>query len=495
MKYRVSIVQENRKQVVESRVGENLLDLLAREGYDIYSPCGGEGTCGKCVVRVKGMGIVLACRYAVEKDITVEIPGTREMKVLISQYEHTVDVEFNPEMPSPVLFKPVGCAIDIGTSTIVFHFVDLETGILIRTYSDINPQAVYGSDIISRIKYCMENNDGVKAMQSVLVDSINNSISRFTNDSEIKNDEIISVYITGNTTMLHFMAGVDPSPIAVAPYTPEFISEKKLDASSAGLHIYRKSSIVLLPSVSGFVGADIVSGLAAIDPGPAKKWLYLDIGTNGEIALVNGQNILACSTAAGPAFEGARISCGCPAVEGAISSYNEGIINTIAGADPVGVCGSGLVDIISFMLGQGLISPGGEIGDDFMIFHDNEHDLRITGKDVREVQLAKAAISAGMDILLKRAGCSYEDIEIMVLAGGFGNYLSVDNAVTIGLLPGELSSRVIQVGNAAGTGALLALKSVDFSSKLDKLASSIEYIELSTDREFAELFVERMGFG
>ena len=491
----ITIVQNNKSRTFKTVRGKLLLDVLVSEGYDIYSPCGGKGTCGKCMVRVKGRGIVQACRYKVDEDISVEIPGSREMKVLISQYENTYDVDLKPAIPLDISFKNIGCAIDIGTSTMVFHFVDLETGMLIRTYSGINPQAAYGADIISRIKYCMDNSDGLKIMQALLLDSINSSMAGFAVDCRMNTYEIVSVLITGNTTMLHFIAGVDPTSIAIAPFNPEFTAQRTLDLSSLNLDINSKSEIKLLPSVSAYIGADIVSGLASIDPGSAKKWLYLDIGTNGEIALVNDQNILACATAAGPAFEGARISCGCLAVEGAISSYDDGIFTTIGGADPAGVCGSGLVDIIAHMLKKGLISAGGETDDDFRIYQDNERDLRITGRDVREVQLAKAAISAGIDILLSRAGCGYEDIEMLVLAGGFGNYLSVENAVTIGLLPGELSSRVIQVGNAAGTGALLALKSVDFSNKLDKLASSMDYIELSTDREFAELFVEKMNFG
>ncbi|HCC69995.1 MAG TPA: hypothetical protein DEQ09_02425 [Bacteroidales bacterium] len=494
MKHEIEIIQDGESISIKAGDGEVLLDVLRTKGYNIYSPCGGEGTCGKCTVHIIGKGTVAACRYIISEDITVILPGAGEMNVLSTQYENTVDIDFMPFYDARLSGRPVGCALDIGTTTMVYYFIDLKDGTLLRTYSDINPQVRYGADVISRINYCTENDDGLETLQSLLAGSVNSNIRRLINDTQRKEDDIISINIAGNTTMLHLMAGVDPSPIAFAPFTPVFTEQKNLNPSKLGININEQASIKMLPSVSAYVGSDIVAGLASIDLEGYETCLYIDIGTNGEIVLVNKNKIFACATAAGPAFEGARISCGCPAVEGAINTFKEGYFTTIGRTDPVGVCGSGLVDIIAYMLDKGLVSATGEITDELEIFTDGKKDLRITQQDIREVQLAKAAISAGIDILLRRGGCCYDDVELLILAGGFGNYISVDNAMRTGILPAELKNKVIQAGNAAGTGALLALKSREFNHQLDKLASRIEYIELSADREFAKLYVDRMNF-
>ena len=404
-------------------------------------------------------------------------------------------MDFNPGHPACLSARPVGCAVDIGTTSLAYYFIDLESGILLRTYSEANPQSVHGADVISRINYCIENSGGEKKLQSLLMDSIDRNIKRFISETWYDGQDITSITAVGNTTMLHLAAGADPRSIAFAPFNPVFTDHRVLTADKMGLHINAEASMHLLPSVSGYIGADIVAGIASLDKSTGDLYLYVDIGTNGELALVSGEKVWACATAAGPAFEGTNISCGSAAVEGAISSYINGEISTIAHQEPEGICGSGLIDITAYMLMKRLITSDGKIKQPYIVYGDDiKNIISINQKDIREIQLAKAAIAAGINIILRRSGYNYSDVDKLVIAGGFGNYLDPANAVKIGLLPYQLENKVLQVGNAAGTGAVLALKSQEFIDRMKEIVSRTEYIELSADNEFIDEYVKNMDF-
>ena len=495
MKYRVEILQDNDFRILYAEEDSVLLDVLGEEGYNVYSPCGGKGTCGKCLVQIEGKGTVAACRFIIQENIKVILPDTREMNVLSTQYEHTATFAFSPGYPARLSIKPVGCAVDIGTTTLAYYFVDLKNGALIRTYTDTNPQSIHGADVISRINHCVGNVSAVKELQMLLVGSLKNNIERFITDSGIEAKDITAINVVGNTTMLHLMAGVDPSPIAFSPYKPVFTDYRTLSARVLGLKINPEARMNLLPSVSGYIGSDIVAGMASLGGSYDGLIFYIDIGTNGEIVLSSEDGIWACATAAGPAFEGANISCGSPAVEGAVCSYAGGEIKTIGSSEPDGICGSGLVDIIAYMLSINMVSPDGKIDEPYVVYKkDRSRTITITQQDVREIQLAKAAVAAGINILLHRSGFGYNDVEKVIVAGGFGNYLDTASAVRIGLFPEELSDKLIQVGNAAGTGAVLSLKSEDFVNRIYDLQSRIEYVELSADGEFMEEFISNINF-
>jgi len=441
-------------------------------------------------------GVVTSCLYTIEKDIEVILPDDREMKVLSSQYNFSKDIELAPGSSVVLSENPVGIAVDIGTTTIVYYFMDLKTGGITDIRSNANPQIQYGSDVISRINYGSGKENGTKELQQHLVDDLNRVIDRFCKKHNYNNSDIVRVAVVGNTVMLHMFSGICALPIAHAPFTPVFTETKKLLPADAGLDINEKAEVILAPSLSGYVGGDIIAGLCSINDDFFKKqFLFVDIGTNGEIVLVTKDRILACATAAGPAFEGANISCGMSAVIGAISSFRNGKPKIIGDTDAAGVCGSGLIDIVAWMLDNEVLGMDGNISEDFVIPGlEQDNELKITQQDIREVQLAKSAIAAGINRLLSIAGITTEKLDNILLAGGFGNYIDIQNAVRIGLLPDVPREKYIQMGNTAGTGAVLTLKSDNFIPVMEKMRDKIEYIELSTDPDFSMEYAMNMFF-
>ncbi|NPA37251.1 MAG: DUF4445 domain-containing protein [Chlorobi bacterium] len=489
---KIKLHKNGRINEVTAGKGDNLLKVIQSFVNGFYAPCGGNGTCGKCRVRIVDEGVVTSCLYEVEKDIEVILPDDQEMKVLSSQYNFSEDVVLNPGDAALLADSPVGVAVDIGTTTIVYYFVDLKSGGITDIVSNVNPQVKYGADVISRINYTAENDSGTDEMKYILIDNFNRVTSEFCRKHGYKKEDVARVSIAGNTVMLHMFLGVNALSIAHAPFTPVFTETRKLKPQEAGLDINKNATVILTPSLSGYVGGDIIAGLASVKKDFYKKqFLFVDIGTNGEIVLVTKDRMLACATAAGPAFEGANISCGMSAVTGAVSSFRNGSPGVIGDAEAAGVCGSGLIDIIAFMLDNGTLSMEGNIESDFTI---PGTDIKITQQDVREVQLAKSAIAAGINRLLSIAGISVNELDNILLAGGFGNYIDIRSAIRIGLLPDVDTGKYIQMGNTAGNGAVLALKSDDFIPEMENLKKKIEYIELSTDPEFSMEYAMNMFF-
>jgi uncharacterized 2Fe-2S/4Fe-4S cluster protein (DUF4445 family) len=395
--------------------------------------------------------------------------------------------------------SPFGLAADIGTTTIVLYFFDFGKQSLVHINSMLNPQQRYGADVISRINHCIQAEDGLQTMHAELIGAINHQIGNFLTGHGLGEHDIVKITFTGNTTMLHFLLKEDPRSIAFAPYTPGFTAEQHRTGAEVGLASHAKAFVKVLPSISGYVGADIVAGLAALKPEDRiRTYLYIDLGTNGELALVTPDRMLCCATAAGPAFEAANISCGMPAVKGAVSGYTEAGYTTIAGAPPLGLCGSGLLDVVSILLDAGTIKPSGELEQDFIIApasaSGSGEAITLIPADVRELQLAKAAVAAGISILLKSAGIDATSVDAVYLAGGFGNYIRKESAIRTGLLDGSFLKKVIPIGNASGTGALTALKSEYFDSSVKRLLDKMEYIELSSDPDFVTEYALRMSF-
>lgn len=496
---KISVFQKGRKQDILVENGDTLLKVLRDNGVEVYSPCGGNGTCGKCKAFIKGEGSVTSCVYPVTKDIEIVLPDRREANILIDQHAYTVQLALNPGPSGDLSFYPHGVAIDIGTTSVVFYLVSLFTGSIIETRAIMNPQAKYGADVISRINYTAQYPDGLYILQNEIITAINLQLDHFANVVEISPDEIVKITVAGNTTMLHLLLGVDPLPIALAPFTPAFLDEQHLKGRDLKLHCHPDGVIKILPSISAYVGADIVAGIASIKPKEQfKRFLFMDIGTNGELALVTPERIWCCATAAGPAFEGANISCGMSAIEGAISVFTPKEYSVIGNFAPVGICGSGLIDIVAYLVENKLVSNDGLLDEDFIIVPKKDSgtfkEIVLTQQDVREVQLAKSAMIAGANVLLKKASLTYDDIDVLFLAGGFGNYIDTKNAITIGMLPKGLENKIISLGNTSGTGALLALKSTNFNSIIEQVREKTTYIELSDDEDFTLDFVMNMGF-
>ncbi|MCL2057435.1 MAG: ASKHA domain-containing protein [Oscillospiraceae bacterium] len=400
-------------------------------------------------------------------------------------------------------------------------------GRLAAVASALNPQAAYGADVITRINYASAESGGAEEMRECALREINLMLSRLAGQCGAEPGDIYSVYVTGNTTMLHLFMGLPAAKIAVAPFIPVTTGMCLMSRRESGLLMSESGVAVCLPGVSAYVGADTLAAVLACGMDASDDMnVLIDIGTNGEIVVGGRGDLYACSTAAGPAFEGASISCGVGGVEGAVDSVQFGAdgavtLTTIGGAPAIGICGSGLVDAVAQMLRHKIIDETGRLleadeaedegapralcdrlvtlGDGARAFMlapagDMQIGIYITQRDVREIQNAKAAIAAGIQTLLKKAGLGAGDIGRLYLAGGFGNYIRVQSALDIGLILRDFEGRITPAGNAAGAGASAALLSTEAVGRLTEMSRKVKYIELSASPDFTNAYIECMTF-
>ncbi|MGM0420110.1 MAG: ASKHA domain-containing protein [Bacillota bacterium] len=416
------------------------------------------------------------------------------------------------------LQQVLGVAVDIGTTTLVLYLYDLETGERLGVESRYNPQKEYGADVISRIQFGSKNIENRKKLKQVLLAGLNQAILALTDKIVQGPAAIYRVTFAGNTTMLHTLFGLDAIDIARSPFIPTFTEGLTVRPETIGLEINPRGEVVVLPSISSYVGADILAGLIATGVGQTPgHQLLVDIGTNGEVAFGNDQELYACSVAAGPSFEGSNISAGMAALPGAIEKFEiqaDGFTySTIAGEKARGICGSGLLDLVAGLLEVGVITPKGAFAQPAeMPVYWQDHfkpdqevkelelistegvKIAFTQKDIRQLQLAKGAVRAGIEILLARSDFSLSSIEKVFLVGGFANYLDPLNAVKIGMIPAELQDKIEQAGNGSGAGAGLYLLDQELDQAGRELQSKTQYIELSSDMEFQQKFTEHLGF-
>jgi len=415
----------------------------------------------------------------------------------------------------------LGMAFDIGTTTIAGYLVDLKTGKELSRVSALNPQTRFGADVISRISFASESPEGLDKLHEAVIGEINNLIQEAVRDTRYSNLDVYAVTFAGNTTMHHLLLKIPPGYLARAPYVPVVTEPIVVDATELNIKINPEGKIFAFPNIAGFVGGDTVAASLAAELDKADKLkLLIDIGTNGEIVLGMKGKYLACSTAAGPAFEGVQISCGMRGAAGAIDhvSIGEECKYTVIGnASPRGIAGSGLVDTVAELIKVGIVDEKGrllkadEIKDPlgkrhkeritdingilaFVIAEGTSGKVYVNQKDIREFQLAKGAIAAGIEILLKEYGAETKDIDEVYLAGAFGNYLRPESACTVGLIPKELENRIKGIGNAAGAGAKLAVISQIEYERAVALSREIEYIELSAHPDFNSTFLKKVGF-
>ncbi len=416
-----------------------------------------------------------------------------------------------------------GAAFDIGTTTVAAYLYDLRDGALKAVGSMLNPQRKYGADIISRINHTKQSNENLIEMKELITVCINELLKKLANNAGISSEDIYQALFSGNTTMLHFLNGLDASALAVSPFVPVTCRGLQLSAAESGIAINSNGLVTDIPCVSAYIGADTVA--AVLSSGMYEREgvsLLVDIGTNGEIVLGGSEWLMACSTAAGPAFEGAGIRCGMGGVTGAIDSFATGPdfkYTVIGNSAPRGICGSGIIDAIAVLLDEEIIDETGRLaGDDedslpsgvvkrlvnidsmkaFIVAADNDSiaggPIVVTQKDIREIQNAKAAIAAGIDTLLHSAGVGYDRINKVYLAGGFGSSIHISSAARIGLLPGSLADRVEAIGNASGSGASECLLSRSMLKATEAIAKKIRYVELSASAYFTEKYVDNMLF-
>ncbi|MDX9958302.1 MAG: ASKHA domain-containing protein, partial [Spirochaetia bacterium] len=482
-------------------------------------PFGGAGTCGKCRVRIVSgdageveaeerrlvgnaglaAGIRLACHVRPLSDINfekAETAGAATIHEAFSVLSGTID---------PLLKEAgtYGVAVDIGTTTVAAYLVDFSAGEVLTAASCLNSQRAWGADVIARIDHAGKDPANLAYLADLARKDLSGLANRLLASVDASHDALREISVVGNTTMLHLFAGVDPSGIAVAPFTPAFIALQRKQASEYGLP-YPKAMVTLGPSVAGYVGADLVAGIRAVGLEERERLsLILDLGTNGEMALGNKDGIVACATAAGPAFEGAAISCGTGGVAGAIDSllWNEGRLEwtTIGDQSPIGVCGSGIIDAAACLVRGGIADDTGAFADPwseegYPLAGNNGKSIYFTQGDMRQIQLAKAAVAAGIASMLDDIGAGLDDVESVFLAGGFGSYLRPASAAAIGLIPPQLLPKVQAVGNAAGHGAVRMLLFKDEGRDLSSLATAVRYLELSGLDFFRDRFVEELFF-
>ncbi len=415
-----------------------------------------------------------------------------------------------------------GVGIDIGTTTIAALLIDLESGECLGTASCTNPQSIHGGDVISRISYATDAADGLDHLQAEVISGLNASIDELVSATNVSRERIFHIVGAGNTTMEHCLLGVSPASIGRVPFEPQFYRAPRKLAKELNIRVNERAYVDLIPNIAGFIGGDLTSGIYYTKMYESEKLtLLIDIGTNNEMILGDRNFLLACSTAAGPALEGARIRDGMRAGRGAIEHVDfingEIVYSVIGNVPPIGICGSGLVDIVYGLLKSGIVLPSGKMvakekaGDnryaERLVTSDEGRAFRIapregdsgyvdiTQKDIREVQLAKGAIMTGVQMLLERAGKELEDVESVLLAGAFGSYMDIENAVRLGIVPDVPREKIRTIGNSAGLGCHKALLDREALDRMEEIAQTVTHIELAASPEFQEKFLRNLPFG
>lgn len=543
-KYVIKIDRTDKKSILQY-CRENGIDLCP-------APCGGKGICGKCKVHVTKPydKVVLACKTEAvngmeiapvrdESENMVVLQGDKVSDDTVDEKDRHDDLDrriVSPEDGIRDRSSDVICAAcDIGTTTVVCSIIDPVTKDVLASRAGANPQRSFGADVVSRIEAACADDDNLKTMNNAIVNLISGWITDMIQKLGVEKIKLLTV--AANTTMCHLFAGISPERIGKAPFMPDELFGKEY--KGAGIGILNCEKVYIIPAVSGYVGGDITAGMAeCIDAD--EMTLYLDIGTNGEMALGRGGKYLCAATAAGPAFEGAQIEMGMPGQKGAIDKvWLEGrkiCYSVIGNVRPLGICGSGIIDAVAVFLDTGIIDENGTIKDmaDIPLWYrpyvevfddeDDDEDIYpaetaekvvhispeviLNQDDIRKIQLAKSAIAAGIDVLIKEYGITYNEIDRVCLAGGFGNYLDQKSAARIGLIPEKLLKKTISVGNAAQKGAIATayiyedhgsktetkILNKDIINKTNAIISTMAYIELSTYPGFDEMYVSHINF-
>ena len=503
--------------------------LLAQEIY-VSAACGGKGTCGKCKIKVVSgeleitssdrakfsekeleQGYRLACKAYPKSACTIRIVSgdeadfevVSEIVQGINQLSHQDKMIGKTDEISEQTEDQYAFAIDIGTTTVAISLVSLNKKQIIKTYTTINKQRAYGADVISRMKASMEGKKE-ELRQSIQKDLLE-GIKSLVEENQVEKSKISRIAIAGNTTMGHLLLGYSCETLGVYPFTPVNIDRIELPFAEVFDDDYLTAHVILLPGITTFVGGDIVAGLLTCEFDKNEKpYLLIDLGTNGEMAIGNKDKILVASTAAGPAFEGGNISCGVGSIAGAICGVRIGestTFDTIGQKPPIGICGTGVIELASELLKAELIDETGLLCEEYfdsgyILAKDNlGNDISLTQRDIRELQMAKSAIRAGAETLMKRFGVKYDEIDQVYLAGGFGYKVNLEKAINIGLLPEELNGKIIAIGNSSLSGAVNYLVDEEAPKRMDHIKALSSEVHLSNDADFNDLYIEFMAFG
>ncbi|HOC54873.1 MAG TPA: ASKHA domain-containing protein [Verrucomicrobiota bacterium] len=488
-------------KVLRVKRGTPLQDALFAQGVEF--PCGGRGRCKGCKVRVLAGSLPISEEER-QKLTPAELAGgwrlacrgraERDLKIELAQWEAAILAD-----DSVLDFTPrqgLGIAVDLGTTTIVAQLVDLQTGHVLGVRAALNAQARHGADIMSRIEFALAG-QSQQVLQDLVRQQIGGLAGALLEEPSAGAREVESVVVVGNTVMHHLFCGISLEPLSHYPFEPVSAGLQRFDTAQLGWDLRGNPVVRFLPCLGSFVGSDILAGVLATRLRESKQLAALiDLGTNGEIVVGNHERMLCASTAAGPAFEGARISMGMRAATGAIAGVcvDEGRLrcHVLGDVAPRGICGSGLVDAVAAGLELGWISANGRLtrGDSLAL----AEPVSLSQRDIRELQLAKGAIAAGLRILLEQWGATKADLSQVFLAGAFGNYINHASARRIGLLD-FTADRVRPAGNTALLGAKLALFSLpEHDTAYAEIRAKVRHVSLNEDARFQEIFVEEMAF-
>jgi uncharacterized 2Fe-2S/4Fe-4S cluster protein (DUF4445 family) len=521
--------------------GKTVAEAVRLAGLAVESTCGGRATCGTCRVRFLGAAPVpsaedrlllddsaltqgwrLACQTTLTNDCGIALPAAAPEGALRILTEAHGLAEAPPATPTGPA-GTYGAAVDVGTTTVVCYLLDLGHARQVDVVSFVNPQRQLGPDVVSRIAYAHQGKHNLLEARHCVVEAVDEALAALCAKHRAPLRSFSRITIVGNPTMLHILRGVDPWPLGVAPYQPAFTEAQTIAAAAAGFRSLAHAELILLPGVAGHLGADALAGLVALGlPRRRGLFLFIDMGTNGEIVLVSEDDALGASCAAGPAFEGVHISSGMAALPGAIERVDDEdgrlTLDTIDSAKPQGICGSGLVDAMALLVRQGIVATSGRLRERADLASDLPPDLRhrlhvdgagrsfvlhesdvgpaltLTQRDVREVQLAKAPIRVGVEVLLEEIGAGPEQVDAVFVAGAFGSSVRADGLVTLGILPAAMADRIHPVGNVAGMGAKLALTSEERLEEARQLARRIRHVELMLRQDFHARFADHIPF-
>lgn len=519
------ILQGGKKKSLRKKIscpkGTRLLEALQKNNIFLPVYCGGMGACGKCRIRLikgslpitkedrlifskkeLGKGMRLACKAIVEEDVEILIEKQEENFLAVAEGK-----EHNKKLDIKQAYQQTefGIAIDIGTTTLAFSLVNMRGGTVVSFETKVNSQRNYGADVISRIQ---ASNQGKKAeLSECIKQDIKSGIKQLTGQNLSAGEKVCHIVIAGNTVMLHLLRGYSCQGFCKYPFTPQTLDLEELEYESVfgiGDSKVQQAKVTLLPGISAFVGADITAGLLACHlPKEGRKALFLDLGTNGEMALCDGNELFVASAAAGPVFEGGAVLWGTGSIPGAISNVkmiqNECNIQTIGEKPPIGICGTGVIEATAELLLSGLVDSGGKLSEPYfktgypLAKTPSGERIVFTQKDIREIQMAKSAVRSGIEILMLRMGVYLDEIDSVYLAGGFGYYLDVAKAAEIGILPKEWILRTKAVGNTALSGALSYLANQDKKS-LYKITKHAKEISLANDELFQEYYLKNIDF-
>lgn len=524
----IQIVSTNRQ--LEASDGRTLTEVLREAGIPLRADCGGKGKCGKCGVKVRpenpstddAWETVLACQTTVHSDLEIDLIPENSIDIVTVLNKLTDQQRVLPCV-GPNKSGQLALAVDLGTTTLAGFLCDRKNGKVLGAASLRNPQSIFGSDVVSRMTAVMHDPAHLETLQTIVSQAISNIAKSLCKKNDCDVTDLQEIVIVGNPTMIHLVLGVDPTSLGRTPFDPVFTDAQTRSAGLLGPLFSSQAAVQTVPLISAFLGADIVAAGLMHDIDEADdNLLIIDIGTNGEILLrVNGK-IYGSSCATGPALEGAAIEWGMLALPGAIDAWrldeakNHGVYTTLKDAKgkalPVkGICGSGIISAVAELFKAGIIEPSGKIDAQkagALLIRDEKgipsiilapaaeseygRDVVLTQKDIRAIQLAKGAIRVGLDTLCQAAGIDAPDR--LYIAGAFGNFLNIDDLMSLGFLPPVKRENVEMVGNAAGEGAICGAFSADFKNRADALAKKVEVLNLAEQASFQEAFVTALGF-